>query len=515
MSLTPLAGLIWSCLQAGVMSLLAGAFVCGLLSLALRRWPALAARRSVWVSGLAVVLAVLVLALLPQTARWSLLPPVSLELMDAAPAVSSVPANALAPVLPPLPAANSWHCLPYAFFLVYLAGLVVMAWRRQRAARLWRGLLLTARRLDDAELAAHPAFGPAQWRALRQQRLIVLETDVAISPLLFGLLKPRLLLPRHLRDFSPQQQQLVVEHELTHQRRRDPGLLALALWLQTVLWFNPALPWLSRRLAWAQELGCDRAVLAGRAPAQRLAYAAALVQQLKVQSMVLAPGLAFGATDASAVAARIALLRQPHAAMLSAGSKWGVGAALAGIVAASVVLQPVLGGALPQPSELAQVAPVRAGSASTVAVWRMPLARVRVSGFFGVVSKLLPNGRHGIDFAAGRGTPILSVAAGTGVTAGTDGRYGNYVVIAHALQRRSLYAHMEGMTVRAGDHVASGAVIGSVGATGFATGPHLHLEVFVGDRLVDPQLLLAGLDGKATRRALQLRRAQRERRAPV
>jgi murein DD-endopeptidase MepM/ murein hydrolase activator NlpD len=137
--------------------------------------------------------------------------------------------------------------------------------------------------------------------------------------------------------------------------------------------------------------------------------------------------------------------------------------------------------------------------------WRYPLAKVRVTSFFGVASTLLPNGHRGIDFAAAKGTPVMATASGTVQLSSADKRYGNYIVLAHPGGLRSLYAHLDSATVQTGAHVDAGQRIGTVGATGMATGPHLHLAAFRDGKLIDPQEVLAGLDSKATARALQRR----------
>jgi murein DD-endopeptidase MepM/ murein hydrolase activator NlpD len=93
----------------------------------------------------------------------------------------------------------------------------------------------------------------------------------------------------------------------------------------------------------------------------------------------------------------------------------------------------------------------------------------------------------GIDFPAPAGTPVAAARAGRVLSAGfaADG-YGNRVVLAHGQGEQTLYAHLSGVLVRRGERVGSGAVIGRVGATGFATGPHLHFEVIVRGAKIDP-----------------------------
>ena len=94
----------------------------------------------------------------------------------------------------------------------------------------------------------------------------------------------------------------------------------------------------------------------------------------------------------------------------------------------------------------------------------------------------------GLDFPAPSGTPVTAGASGRVVFAGVHGGgWGNLVVIAHGSGLRTLHAHLSRIDVKVGSRVAGGATIGAVGATGNATGPHLHFEVLVRGAAVDPQ----------------------------
>lgn len=92
----------------------------------------------------------------------------------------------------------------------------------------------------------------------------------------------------------------------------------------------------------------------------------------------------------------------------------------------------------------------------------------------------------GVDFHAAYGQPIVAVADGRVVRAGRAGGYGNQVMLAHAGGLVTSYSHMSRFAVSAGDRVRRGQVIGYVGATGLATGPHLHYEMFRGGARVNP-----------------------------
>ncbi len=91
------------------------------------------------------------------------------------------------------------------------------------------------------------------------------------------------------------------------------------------------------------------------------------------------------------------------------------------------------------------------------------------------------HGKNGIDLGGARGTPIHAAADGTVIVArgggAWNGGYGNYVVISHSNGAQTLYSHMRSVIASAGQSVASGQVIGYMGATGKATGVHLHFEV--------------------------------------
>jgi len=90
------------------------------------------------------------------------------------------------------------------------------------------------------------------------------------------------------------------------------------------------------------------------------------------------------------------------------------------------------------------------------------------------------HGYNGVDIAANRGTPVRASAAGTVIvarSAGWNGGYGNYIVVAHANGTQTLYAHLSSVAVSVGQSVGQGQNIGGVGSTGKSTGNHLHFEV--------------------------------------
>jgi murein DD-endopeptidase MepM/ murein hydrolase activator NlpD len=121
----------------------------------------------------------------------------------------------------------------------------------------------------------------------------------------------------------------------------------------------------------------------------------------------------------------------------------------------------------------------------------------RVSGVYGSQRfyNRQPRRPHfGIDIAAPKGTPIRAPMAGE-ITLSEPDMYfeGGLIFIDHGLGLISAYMHLDSLFVRAGDHVARGQIIGTVGSTGRSTGPHLDWRLFWRDQRLDPQLLAGAM----------------------
>ncbi len=118
-----------------------------------------------------------------------------------------------------------------------------------------------------------------------------------------------------------------------------------------------------------------------------------------------------------------------------------------------------------------------------------PLAFSRItSGFAQRFHPILQNWRahNGVDYGAPTGTPVRAVGDGVVELAGRQNGYGNVVQVQHAGGKSTLYAHLSRIDVRLGQRIEQGQSLGAVGATGWATGPHLHFEFRVNGQFQDP-----------------------------
>lgn len=120
----------------------------------------------------------------------------------------------------------------------------------------------------------------------------------------------------------------------------------------------------------------------------------------------------------------------------------------------------------------------------------MPVAYSRISSTFGARKHpVLGTMRmhKGVDYAAASGTPIMAAGDARVVFVGTQRGYGNVVILDHGRNFSTLYGHMSRFgKIKAGQRINQGTVIGYVGMTGLATGPHLHYEFRVAGQQRNP-----------------------------
>jgi murein DD-endopeptidase MepM/ murein hydrolase activator NlpD len=156
------------------------------------------------------------------------------------------------------------------------------------------------------------------------------------------------------------------------------------------------------------------------------------------------------------------------------------------------------------------------GKSSRKFLVRQPIAAARItSGFGGRFHPILGYTRMhtGVDFAAPMGTPIFAAGNGTIIKAGRESGYGNRVEIQHANGYITTYNHMSGFArgIAEGARAKQGQVVGYLGMTGLATGPHLHYEVIVNGHFVDPMRVKLARTRELDGRAIASFKRERER----
>ncbi|WP_327303244.1 LysM peptidoglycan-binding domain-containing M23 family metallopeptidase [Streptomyces sp. NBC_01298] len=145
------------------------------------------------------------------------------------------------------------------------------------------------------------------------------------------------------------------------------------------------------------------------------------------------------------------------------------------------------------PQDAAPEAPAEQQGGSTSTGFVAPVGG-GTSTAYKTAGSMWSSGYHtGVDFSASTGTTVKAVGAGTVVSAGWGGAYGNEVVVRHADGKYSQYAHLSQLSVSSGQSVTAGQTLGLSGATGNVTGPHLHFEIRTGPSYgsdIDPMAYL-------------------------
>ena len=372
------------------------------------------------------------------------------------------------------------------------------------------------RQFRGTRLAPQPSIDALldRFRFLRAPRICVSSSRRA--PLTFGVFRPTVLLPEDL-PVGDAQFQLILAHELAHIRRKDCLRKLLLTVCLCLYWWNPLvwlMVWLANR---DMELACDEAVLRALGPDCRKAYALTLLDmaQRNPKSAPLCSGFAKSSAE-ERIRAILSFKRIPA---------WvGICVAILFVLTASVfTTQAVSPSAIPEmepavqeevPEENAAVSvPVSESLPTTppimpeqeaeseiesetqtrseVRAYIFPLedTSVEVTNPYGWQEHPVTKQKSlhsGVDLAADYGTNVLAVADGTVLDCSYDTAYGYILTLAHKDGVQTFYAHMQELLANPGDEVKQGQIIGLVGSSGWATGPHLHLGVLIDGEAVDP-----------------------------
>ncbi len=139
-----------------------------------------------------------------------------------------------------------------------------------------------------------------------------------------------------------------------------------------------------------------------------------------------------------------------------------------------------------------------------VKVFALPVLNARISSRYGSrkdpFNHFKKNYHTGIDFSADVGTAVIASSDGVVEFTGRNGGYGNTVIIRHKDGYRTAYAHCADIFVKPGESVKMGKVIAMVGRTGTATGAHLHFEVTLNGRYINPETALKKVEIYSSKR---------------
>jgi len=326
------------------------------------------------------------------------------------------------------------------------------------------------------------AFTYNQQQLIERLNVKVYVTRQSISPFVFGLFRRALILPEYVFTLPKIQRTLLIEHELIHIKRYDPQMVLFFSFCSALFCFNPFIRYYEKRFIQAMELNCDAEVI-NTFPNDKLDYAHTLIASLKCANKNKNSDLltSFTGTQLSK-----SDFEQRIRASMSAIDK-----GLIGVKSKLFMLFTFL--ILASFSVLAnRLLPTQVFAINNVGI--NPVTNFTISSGFGVVNQYRGARPHqAIDLAAAKGTEVIASYSGTVLIADDSSlheNYGKVVLIEHGGQMQTLYAHLDQLSVKAGQYIVAGQQLGTVGTTGRVTGPHLHFEMLNSGRSVDPSLYL-------------------------
>jgi len=333
----------------------------------------------------------------------------------------------------------------------------------------------------------------------------------AHTPMLIGVIKPIIILPNMY--FTDEEIAMILAHEMVHYRRKDLFVKLLMLISNAVHWFNPVVYVLNRQLNLMCELSCDEKIVSNMDTQSRRFYGETILQVL--QHSTTKRNLGGNVAFATNLCNSKRNFRRRLTSMMNTKkmSKFVVILALASgllVVAGGFAISSLVGSAMPSISvyaneavqndyeidvEAQSHAPDAYDSQENIAVqdqFQWPLdGYTRVTAPFGMMTNPIAGieeFHRGIDIPAPEGTPILAAKDGYIISVAiiVDSWFGKAIVIDHGGDYHTLYAHASAIHVEEGQFVRQGEHIADVGATGMASGSHLHFEIRINSHSVDP-----------------------------
>lgn len=318
-----------------------------------------------------------------------------------------------------------------------------------------------------------------------------------ISPFTSGCLRRKIVLPAFLlASGDAAMLEIVIAHEMAHIRRHDNLLLKMQAVVQIVYFFNPLVWFVASRLNLFRECLCDSLVISAAHQEPRQYFTGLLKALRHINDPISTmPAMAELGSIKRKMAFRFSNygghMKKSHYAfylIIWLLFAWTI---LPMATERSVALTRHLPESWPEQPLLLQ----SSGNAAEVGqpVFAAPLKTWKKTLGFGPAKHPITGqlwAHNGVDLKASNDAEVMAVADGVVVEAVSEYRInegaGKYVLLRHSADLQSRYTHLNSISVKSGDAVRRGQVLGRVGTTGLSTGPHLHLEIWETGTAVDP-----------------------------
>ena len=315
------------------------------------------------------------------------------------------------------------------------------------------------------------------WTVDKQTKKAIILSSTH-SPFVYGFFKPVIALPNYFPTLSVEQQQILMQHELTHIEHNDHRSVFIWRIIAILFWINPSIRKYEVAYIKSMEHRCDYFTVNVN-QINPTEYAKTLLTCLGYTKMssFSESGIAyFSDLGLSMNDYKQRFTWLFHSKTLESKVIYSL-AAISFLSIAAFKLH-----ALPLIHKSSELS------------WHLPVSNIKISSNFDDVHKVRKLKPHkGTDFMAIEGTAVFSTLSGKVKIADAKSlhaNYGNVVLVQHRNGYQTLYAHLSEIKVKEGQWLTKGELLGNVGKTGKATGPHLHFEVFQRQTRIDPMTVL-------------------------
>ncbi|MGH1363878.1 MAG: M23/M56 family metallopeptidase [Calditrichia bacterium] len=375
---------------------------------------------------------------------------------------------------------KSSNSIPVALFALWLAGFIATFSFFQWLRRRYRAIASDSKPVLQPDTLQLLQTWKTRLGIMRSVQLRVTESSLAFT---YGIIRPVIIIPRELLTSDTQTKlECVIAHEMQHIRHWDVLWMFVQQLLQSVYFFQP--------LVWKANAGINRSrerlrdaevLHSGKIKTRDYAETLLLMatgqpvsHKAAVPFFALYPGFSQAHSELTQRLKELTY-RKEHIVKKSV------------VVFAIILFAAVLLPLAPQVSHAA------AAPATFVkdATYFAPIKEGRITSSFGKrtnpFTKLLQD-HHGVDVGAPIGTPVFAIADGEVIASELLEGYGNRIKVLHADGRESWYAQLHERKVEDGAKVVKGQTIATVGSSGRSTAPHLHFELRVEGKPVDPEM---------------------------
>lgn len=396
-----------------------------------------------------------------------------------------------------LPAAMEKH-LPLevigAVLFIWLAGVIVFAgWHFYCYRRFSKQLRADSFPVSENTTTAALLSSCKAALGIHSEVRLMMNPKIK-SPMLVGLRSPMILLPiSNMRELDLK---LVLTHELMHLKRKDLWVKMLALLAGTVHWFNPLAHVLCRDISTWCELSCDEALACDMSHEERKHYGEAILNTLDNHSGMNTAFYSPLCESKKHIKRRLIRMlnvkkTKKYIAVLAVAAILAIGGTGLALAAGSTGndIDNVINVSVDKQND---------NNSDVKYLWPVT-GHNRISAAYG--TRMHPVKKemvfcNGIDISAPESTPVLAADKGTVAETGNNETDGNYVILNHGGGIQTFYSKLFGFAegLAEGDTVQQGDVIGYVGQTGEATGPHLHFVLTIDGEYIDPASVFASED---------------------